>query len=130
MFIDNFKPQKFEKATIYTTGNVLYRNIVRIDVREVTLCVAPYAQYQQSVYMNYIRKRDRNTRSLIAPRGYVVVVPTVHAVDPDDLFLPANDGVSSTRYDICDPTWRSDFDEKLSRANVPILADYRGLVSK
>jgi hypothetical protein len=55
------------------------------------------------------------------------VVPITHAIDPDKLFLPPVFGESSPRYYIGDSRWRSDFDEKLNRAKIPILADYRGL---
>lgn len=118
---------KFENVTMYTTGNVLYPCVVRIDVREVALRIAPYAQHERSVYIDYLPKRARLHRILIVLHSYVIVVPTKHAIDPDGLFLPAVGRTSETRYKITDPRWRTDFDEKLSRANVPILLDFRGL---
>ena len=118
---------KFENVTVYTTGNVLYPCIVRIDARQASLRIAPYAQHERSVYSHYLPKRARLRRILVVPHSYVIVVPTKHAIDPDEVFLPAVGNTSETRYKITDPRWRTDFDEKLSRAKVPILLDYRGL---
>ena len=119
--------RQFTNVTVYTTGNVLYPCVVRIDAREAAIRVAPYAQHTQSIYVDYLPKGRRVRRRLIVPHSYVIVVPTKHAIDPDDLFLPALDGAFHPRYDITDPRWRTDFDEKLSREKVPILLDYRGL---
>jgi hypothetical protein len=124
------KPQKLENVTIYTTGNVLFSCIVRIDAREAKLWLAPFAQYKRCVHIEYVPRRGRKVRYFTVPNCYVVVVPTSDAIDPDDLHLPAVKGLSSVRNDIDDPRWRSDFDKKLSRAQVPILADYRGLCSE
>jgi 5-methylcytosine-specific restriction endonuclease McrA len=56
-------------------------------------------------------------------------VPTTHAIQPDELYLPFADGVSSSpaRYGVGDPRWGTDFNEQLLSAKVPILADYRNI---
>ncbi|MGO9436375.1 MAG: hypothetical protein ACLP00_19040 [Terracidiphilus sp.] len=124
------KPQKFENVTIYTTGNVLFSCIVRIDAREAKLWLEPFAQFKQCVHVEYMPKRGRRLRYFNVPNCHVVVVPTSDAIDPDDLHRPGAKGLSLARYDINDSRGRSDFDKKLSRARVPILADYRGLYSE
>jgi hypothetical protein len=126
------EPKEFKDVTIYTSGNAMWSNIVRIDATWARIWVGPYAQYKESVYVEYMPKGKRKAESLVSSgRPYVVVVPTTHAIQPDDLFLPAIDGASSSpsRYNAADPRWRTDFDEQLRSANVPILADYRYLSS-
>jgi hypothetical protein len=124
------EPKEFKDVTIYTTGNVIWSNIVRIDATWARIGVGPDAQHKASVYVEFLRKGKRKVETLMSSdRPYVVVVPTTHAIQPDDLYLPANSGVSSTRYGVADPRWRTDFDEQLRSANVPILADYRDLPS-
>lgn len=58
---------------------------------------------------------------------YLVVVPTAHAFQPDNLFLPPVYGVSENRYGVGDPRWITDFEKQLCNADIPILADYRNL---
>ena len=121
-------PKEFKDVTIYTSGNVIWPNIIRIDVTRVRIWVAPYAQYKESVYVKFMRKGKRKTETLVSSgKPYVVVVPTTHAIQPDDLYLPVVEGVASTRYDVADPRWRTDFDDQLRLANISILADYRDL---
>ena len=123
-------PKEFKDVTIYTPGNVMWPNIVRIDATWARIWVGPYAQHKASVHVEFIRKGKRKVEALVSSgRPYVVVLPTTHAIQPDELYLPANSGVSSTRYGVADPRWRTDFDEQLRSAKVPILADYRDLPS-
>ena len=122
------EPNEFKDVTIYTPGNVIWPNIVRIDATMARIWVGPYAQFKESVHLEFIRKGKRKAEALVSSgQPYVVVVPTTHAIKPDNLYLPAVNGVSSTRYGVTDPRWRTDFDEQLRSANVPLLADYRDL---
>jgi 5-methylcytosine-specific restriction endonuclease McrA len=124
------EPKEFKDVTIYTPGNVIWPNIVRIDATRAKIWVGPYAQHRESVHVEFIRKGRRKAEALVSSsKPYVVVVPTTHAIQPDDLYLPAIGGVSTTRYGVADPRWRTDFDEQLRLANVPIVADYRNLCS-
>lgn len=80
--------------------------------------------------MEFIRRGKRKAEYLVCSGApYLVIVPTQHAIEPDDLYLPAIDGVASTRYDVGDPRWRTDFDHQLLTAKAPILADFRYLSS-
>ena len=120
--------KEFKDVTIYTPG--FWSNIVRIDAKWARIGVGPYAQHKECVHGEYIEKGKRKPQNLVS-YGYVVVVPTAHAIQPDDLYLPFLDGASSspTRYSMADSRWRTDFDEQLLSSNVPILADYRSLRS-
>lgn len=123
-------PKEFKDVTIYIAGNVIWSNIVRIDVKWAKIWVEPYAQHKTSVHVEFQQKGKRKVETTVSvDRPYVVVVPTTHAIQPDDLYLPSNSAVSSTRYGAADSRWRTDFDEQLRSANVPILADYRDLLS-
>jgi hypothetical protein len=117
--------RQFKDVTIYTPGNIIYPNIIRIDATKAKIRVGPYADQKESVYVEYTERGKRKTQTLVSSDPYVVVVPTTHAIQPDDLYLPPVAGVSSTRYGVTDPRWRTDFDERLRSAKVPILADYR-----
>ncbi len=92
--------------------------------------MGPYAQYTKYVQCECI---VRGKRRPIRPDcgGYLVVVPTTNAIQPDPLYPPFPIGASSSpaRYSMADPRWRTDFDEQLVSAKVPILADYRDLHS-
>lgn len=124
----DLEPKEFEDVTIYTPSNVVWPNIVRIDAKKAKIWVGPYAQYKRCVHVEFIRRGKRKAEALVSSgQPYVVVVPTRRAIQPDDLYLPALGGTSATRYGVADPRWRSDFDEQLLSANVPILADYRNL---
>jgi len=124
------EPREFKDVTIYTPGNIVWSNIVRIDAAWAKIWVGPYAQHETSVHVEFIRNGKRKVETLVSShRPYVVVVPTTHAIQPDDLYLPSQNGVSSSRYNAADPRWTTDFDEQLRTASVPIVADYRGLSS-
>lgn len=122
-------PKEFKDVTIYTLGDVLFPNVVRIDATKAKIWIGPYALHKNCVRVEFTRKGKRKTEILV--RGdkppYVVVVPTANAIQPDDPYLPPNAGDSKARYDIADPRWRTDFEEQLRSANVPILADYRNI---
>lgn len=125
------EPKEFKDITIYTPGNSIWPKIVRIDAAKAKIWVAPFAQHKEAVYVEFTRKGKRKTETLVSTgKPYVVVVPTTHAIQPDDLYLPPVEGVSSTRYGVADPRWRTDFDEQLRSANVPTLADYRDFSSQ
>ena len=127
------EPREFKDVTLYMLGG-FWGNIVRIDARRAKIWVGPYAQHKEYVLCECIEKGKRKP---ISPGcgGYLVVVPTAHAIQPDEPFLhsaPSGDGTYSsapTRYSMGDPKWRTDFDEQLLSAKVPILADYRNLSS-
>lgn len=122
------EPQEFENVTLYTRGNVVWSNIVRVDVSRARIWIARYAQFRERAFVEFIRKGKRKAESLVC--DYLVVVPTAQAIDPDDLFLPSVKGVDETRYGVADSRWRTDFEDKLHNAKVPILADYRHLQSE
>ena len=117
--------KEFKDVTLYIPGG-FWSNIVRIDTKSARIWVGPYAQFREYVQCECIEKGKRKT---IYPdcKGYLVVVPTTHAIQPDELYLPFVDGAHSspTRYSMGDPRWRTDFDQQLLSAKVPILADYR-----
>jgi hypothetical protein len=125
-------PKEFKDVTLYFPGG-FFGNIVRIDVRWAKIWVGQYAQHKEYVLCECVEKGKRKP---ISPDcgGYLVVVPTTHAIQPDELFLPSvpsGDGTyssSPTRYSIGDSRWRAAFDDQLVKANVPILADYRKLL--
>jgi hypothetical protein len=125
----DLEPKEFREVTIYTTDD-FWSNIVRIDATLARIWVGPYAQHKAGVHVEFVPKGKRKVERLVScNRPYVVVLPATQAIQPDDLYLPANRGVSSTRYGVTDPRWRTDFDEQLRSANVLILADYRYLPS-
>jgi hypothetical protein len=125
------EPREFKNVTLYMPGG-FWGNIVRIDARRAKIWVGTYAQHKEHVLCECIEKGRRKP---ISPDcgGYLVVVPTTNAIQPDEPFLhsvPSGDGTYSsapTRYSMGDSKWRTDFDEQLLAANVPILADYRDL---
>ncbi|MEI9967257.1 MAG: HNH endonuclease [Terracidiphilus sp.] len=119
--------QEFVNVILYTPGNVVWPNIVRIDVAKAKVWIAPYAQYQERVFVEFTRKGKRKVESLVT--DYLVVLSAEDAIDPDDAFLPPVNGVAAARYGIADSRWRTDFEEKLKRADVPILGDFRLLRS-
>ncbi len=114
-------------VTLYTPGNVVWPNIVRIDVARAKVWIAPYAQYHERVFAEFTRKGKRKVESLVT--DYLVVLPTEEAIEPDDALLPPVNGAATTRYGVADSRWRTDFEEKLGRANGPILGDFRLLRS-
>lgn len=121
----NFAPEEFKNVTLYTPGNVIWTNIIRLDVSWARIQVKPYAQYKECVYAEFLQLKKRKPEALVS--RYMVVVPTGQAIQPDDLFLPPVNGVSENRYGVGDPRWITDFEEQLRNAKVPILADYREL---
>src|SRR6185437_11582186 len=122
------EPKEFKDVTIYTLGNVLFPNVARIDATKAKIWIGPYALHKNCVRVEFTRKGKRKTEILVSSdKPYVVVVPTANAIQPDDLYLPPNAGVSTARYGITDPRWKTDFEEQLRSANVPILADYRNI---
>ena len=124
------EPKEFKDVTIYTTGNVVWDNIIRIDAARASIWVAPFAQHPESVHIKFNRRGRRKGEYVVCSGApYVVIVPTKHAIEPDDLYLPEVNGVASTRYGVGDPRWRTDFDHQLSEARIPILADFRNFAS-
>ena len=125
------EPKEFRDVTIYTPATIVWPNIVRIDATKAKIWIRPDAQHKKSVNVEFTRKGKRKTETIVSSgKPYVVVVSTTHAIQPDDLFLPPVGGVSPMRYGVADPRWRTDFDEQIRSANVPILADYRDLSSE
>jgi hypothetical protein len=51
--------QEFSDVTLYTPGNVVWSNIVRIDVSKAKVWIAPYAQYDERVFVEFTRKGKR-----------------------------------------------------------------------
>ena len=118
-------PKRFENVAIYTDDD-LWGNIHRIDARQARIWIAPYAQYQNAVFVEFVRVGKRKGESLVrADDPYVVVVPLDRAVEPDELYVETKGSASAARYSTTDPRWREDFDLKLQLSSAPILADYR-----
>jgi hypothetical protein len=122
------EPKEFSNVTLYMRG--FWSNIERVDVKWAKIWVGAYAQHKEYLLCECLEKGKRKPRSLDC-NGYLVVVPTTHAIQPDHLYPPIPDGASSSpaRYGMSDTRWRTDFDEQLLSSNVPILADYRDLFS-
>src|SRR5271170_186539 len=120
------EPKKFDEVTLYFPG--FSGNILRIDAKSARIWVGPYAQHKEYVQCEYIEKGKKKPANPDCG-GYLVVAPTTHAIQPDELYLPLIDGASSspTRYGMADRRWRTDFDQQLLSAKVPILADYRDI---
>jgi hypothetical protein len=117
--------REFESVTIYTDGD-FWGNIHRIDATKARIWVGPYAQYQNAVFVEFVRVGKRKQESFVRTGDpYVVVVPSEAAIEPDGLYVETSDGVSPTRYSTADPRWREDFDKKLQLSMIHILADYR-----
>ena len=95
--------REFKDVTIYTTANVIWDNIIRIDVAKAKVWFALCARHPESVHVEFIR-RGKRKREYMVCRGapYVVIVPTEHAIEPDGLYLPAVNGVAATRYGVGD----------------------------
>ena len=119
------EPKEFKEATIYAQGDFIHSNIVRIDAAKAKIWIGPDAQRRESVFVEYTQKGKRKPQTLVRSDSYVVVVPTALAIQPDDFYLPPVAGVSSQRYGVTDARWKTDFDEQLRSANVPMLADFR-----
>lgn len=115
--------REFSDVTLYTPGNPVWSNIVRIDASKAKVWIAPYAQYDERVFVEFTRKGKRKDESLVT--DYLVVLATEEAIEPDDVFMPPVNGVSAARYGVADLRWRTDFEEKLKRANVSLLGDFR-----
>ncbi len=118
-------PKRFENVAIYTDDD-LWGNIRRIDARQATIWIGPYAQYQNAVFVEFVGVGKRKGESFVREDDpYVVVVPLDRAVEPDELYFETKGSVSAARYSTTDPRWRKDFDLKLQLSSAPILADYR-----
>lgn len=124
----NAEPREFNDVTLYMPG--FWSNIERIDAKWARIWVGPHAQHRECAQCECIEK---GKRKLIRPDcgEYLVVVPTTHAIQPDELYLPFVDGASSSpaRYGIGDKRWRTDFDRQLLSSDVPILVEYRSFPS-
>ena len=122
-------PKEFRDVTIYTPSDLIFPNIVRIDARVAKIWIGTLGLHT-GVVVEYIEKGKRTRQTFVSSEPYVVVVPTAAAIKPDELWLPPISGTSSTRYSVSDPRWRTDFEQQLRSANIPILADYREPFSK
>lgn len=122
------------KCTLYFAGLM---GVAKMEAREASTEVRPFAQYARGVFCKFKRARERN------PRGFV------QSFQPSLLILegwghPAPDGIfpeettrteggvttQRGRYSACDPRWRSDFngqiDAYIAQTGTKVLADFRG----
>src|ERR1022692_3306417 len=111
--------REFKDVTLYMPGN-FWSNIVRVDAKWARIWVGPHAQYKEYVQCECIEKGKRKR---IRPDcgGYLVVVPTTHAIQPEPIYPPFPAGAPSSppQYSMADPRWRTDFNEQLVSAKVP-----------
>ena len=83
------EPKEFNDVTLYMPG--YWGNIIGIDAKRATIWVGPFAQHKKYVQCECIEKGKRKP-TYPDCSGYLVVVPTTQAIQPDGLYLPFVDG--------------------------------------
>ncbi len=113
------KTQRFENVAVYVKGGL--GSPIRINCKfvEVTTGVK-YAQHTDAVSITFLEKGKRKTRGAVYGYQPFVVVTSLDAPAPADMFAPAEvceaTGVSfsKSRYTSFDPRYQSDFMETLA----------------
>jgi hypothetical protein len=121
------------KATLYTRNG--FGAITRIEVKQASIEIRQYAQYNHAVECRFRKPRQR------VDRGFVQTFqPDLLVLDgwghpaPGAAFESVSESadcsVSRARYSACDPRWARDFnaqiDAYLARSGARVVADYRG----
>lgn len=123
------------KVTIYHKSDLM-GNIIKTEARLVEHGTRKYAQYDNAVFVNFVPKRKRKVRGLIATsRPYVLILEGWGHPDPDSLFGPAERsettgvGFARGRYSAFSGGWVADFEKRinpyLESGKAAVVADYR-----
>lgn len=118
----------FENVTVYQSGDFM-GNIIRRDMKKLTIRIGKYAQYHKAINLIYLEKGKQKMRQtwVASHSPFVVVVPTNKAINPDEMYGASEPGstpgvsVARSRYSSFDPRWESDFMAKLKAEHVPIV---------
>lgn len=116
-------------TTLTFTNVSIYRDamfgVSRVDCRTLTVLTnQKYAQYNDAVRGQYVERGKRKPVSFVLGgcERWLVVLPTVEAIDPDTSLMLDGSGNCVSRYSSCDSRWRSDFEAKLAACGVkPLL---------
>lgn len=121
-----------QHATAYWRGGF---GFYRIELREITVCVAPYAQYAAAVQVRCTEKGKRTRKGcwLTDRDGIGLVVVQGHGhpqVDPRHDVQPSETpgvAVKKTRWSCFAPEWSEDFAAQLDGylSSKTVLGDYR-----
>jgi hypothetical protein len=111
----------FEKATIYTTGELM-GNVQKVEVRRGDVEVKPYAQFSDAVHVKYVPKGARRQRGFVKSfKPFVLILEGHGHPDPDSLFgeaVPSSvEGVSVAhgRHSAFGDEWTNDFRGMMGR---------------
>ena len=108
----------FGKATIYKAGGFL--GISKLEVREGSILMQPYAQYPEAAVLRYKQPRARNLRGCtVTPNHdgsgiFLLVLEGWDHPEPDSIYGEVQTSEAGLdfregRYSMCDPRWESDF---------------------
>jgi hypothetical protein len=128
--------QTFENVTLYTRSG-MFGNIVRTDVREVTIEEGlKYAQFNSATKVTFTPVRKRNKRGFwVTSHPFLVIVRREDAIEPDSMFGAATvdengTRISKSRYSSFDKGFVTDFQAQLEAKKVqPVykqVSDERG----
>jgi hypothetical protein len=127
---------KMNKVTMYVRSE-FGMGIRKIEAREATVDVKPYAQYARGIFVEFKRARERRARWFVQAYGpSLVILDGWGHPDPDGMWdesTRSSVGEVETvrgRYAACDPRWQGDFDAKLAayleeKGNAILLYDFR-----
>ena len=122
------------KCTLYFAGLM---GIVKVEAKDASTDVRPYAQYARGVYCAFRRARERLARGFVQSfQPSLLILEGWGHPEPDGIFedapaVAAGEAVSQRgRYASCDPRWSSDFngqiDAYIAKTGTKVLADFRG----
>ena len=122
------KPITFGKATIYKAGG--FMGISKLEVREGSIEMKPYAQYPEAAWVRFKAPRARVLRGFtVTPDHdgsgiFLLVLGGWDHPEPDSMFGEAKTSEAGLefregRYSMCDPRWQSDFNTMID----PFLVD-------
>lgn len=121
------------KATLYFKDDLCVGKIRRVVVKAWRVTVAPMAQHDAAVFVDFTPKGCRRERSIVETFNPSVLIVEGEGPEPasgwdESTRVERADGVVTqrSRYRSQDPRWRSDFDALIAATpGVRVIVDYR-----
>lgn len=121
------------RATVYYKDDLCAGSIRRVVVKAWRVTVAPMAQHEAAVFVDFTPKGCRRDRSIVESFNPSVLIVEGEGPEPSSMWDESTrresaDGTTTqrSRYRSQDPRWRSDFDATIAATpGLRILADYR-----
>jgi hypothetical protein len=123
------------KVTIYYVGE-FGMGVRKIEAKEVTICVGPFAQYASAIEVTFKAPRQRRSRYFRqTSHPSILVLDGWGHPDPEAIFKAPEPGhtpgvtVATAKFTAFDPAWRRNFDRVIGSyielTGAVVVADYR-----